>query len=131
GGLWSFELGHRYLDAQREAVRRGVVIRRIFVLEQGTLADDARIRKMRDQQGSAGITVRILEASAMPPAGGLLLPELAIFDDEVCYELATGPRLGAAETPYFVKTLLVTRLRAVQTQIQRFDDYWKLSQPYE
>src|SRR5262249_48812584 len=52
------------------------------------------------------ITVRILDASAMPPAGVLLLPELAIFDDEVCYELATGPRLGAAETPYFVKTLL-------------------------
>jgi hypothetical protein len=113
GGLWSSELGHRYLDAQREAVRRGVVIRRIFVLERGLLADDARVRKICDQQRSAGITVRILDASAMTLARVLLLPDLAIFDNEICYELTTGPRLGAAETPFFIKTLLVVRLQAV------------------
>jgi hypothetical protein len=87
-------------------VRRGVVIRRIFVLEQGTLADDARVRKMRDQQRSAGITVRLLDASAMTPARVLLLPDLAIFDDEICYELTTVPHLGAAETPVFPQNLV-------------------------
>jgi hypothetical protein len=131
GGLWSSELGHRYLDAQREAVRRGVVIRRIFVLERSTLAGDPGVRKMCDQQCSAGITVRILDASALTPARTLLMPDLAIFDDEVCYELTIGPRLGAADTPYFVKTLLLVRPQAVQNRIQRFDDCWKLSQPYE
>jgi hypothetical protein len=121
GGLWSSELGHRYLDAQREAMRRGVVIRRILVLEKGTLTDDVQVRKMCDQQCRAGIAVRLLDASAMTPAGVLLLSDVAIFDDEVCYELTIGPRLGATETPYFVKTLLVTRPRAVQTRIQRLE----------
>jgi hypothetical protein len=86
---------------------------------------------MCDQQRSAGITVRIFDASALTPARTLLLPDIAIFDDEVCYELTSGPRLGTADIPYFVKTLLLVRPQAVQNRIQRFDDYWKLSQRYE
>jgi hypothetical protein len=52
----------------------------------------------------------------MTPAHVLLMPDLAIFDDEICYELTTVPRLGAAETPYFLKTLLVVRLQTVQNR---------------
>ena len=34
GGLWTSDLGRRYLELQREAVTRDVRIRRIFVVEQ-------------------------------------------------------------------------------------------------
>ena len=33
GGLWTSDLGQRYLELQREAITRKVRIRRIFVVE--------------------------------------------------------------------------------------------------
>jgi len=126
-GLWESELGYRYLDAQREAVRRGVTIRRIFLLEHGELAEDANFRRLYHQQRGAGIQVRILDAAVLTPARMLLLPDVAIFDEEVCYEMTSGPRLGAAHTPYFVKTLLSVRPQTVLNRVQRFDDFWESS----
>ena len=40
GGLWTSDLGTRYLELQREAIDRKVRIRRIFVFENEDLARD-------------------------------------------------------------------------------------------
>lgn len=130
-GFWDSELGHRYLDAQREAVRRGVAVRRIFVLEDRGIAHDPDFRKLCDQQRSAGVSIRILDAFTLTPTRALLLPDMVIFDDEISYELTTGPRLVAASTPYFLKTMLHVRPDAVRNRVQQFNDYWELSEPYE
>jgi hypothetical protein len=64
GGLWSSELGHRYLDAQREAVRRGVVIRRIFVLERGWRPRRPQDVRSATQRRHHGPDLRRLRADA-------------------------------------------------------------------
>jgi hypothetical protein len=80
---------------------------------------------------SAGILVRVLDAATVTPERTPLLPDLAIFDEAVSYELTVGPRLGAANTPYYVKTLLQVRTAAVQGHIQRFNDYWEIARPLD
>jgi hypothetical protein len=127
GGLWDSELGYRYLDAQREAVRRGVTIQRIFVLEHGELALDATFRRMYERQRAAGIAVRVLDAASQTSGQMLLLPDMAIFDDEVSYEMTSGPRLAIGQPPY-LKTLLLLRPQAVQSRVQRFNDFWEAAQ---
>lgn len=41
GGLWTSDLGCRYIELQREAISRGVVIRRVFIIDRPEQATDA------------------------------------------------------------------------------------------
>jgi hypothetical protein len=63
-GLWLSDLGYRYLEAQREAIRRGVAIRRIFVLDRPALIDDPALRRIVDMHRSFGIQVRALGSTS-------------------------------------------------------------------
>ncbi len=59
GGLWSSDLGHLYLEAQRDAIKRGVSIRRIFIMDRPDLQDDTDFKEILAQHAAIGVQVRI------------------------------------------------------------------------
>ncbi len=77
-GFWDSELSHRYLEWQRDAIRRGVVVRRLFVLEHADLVQNDGFRRICDQQTGIGITIRVLDASRLSPSRLMRLPDLVI-----------------------------------------------------
>lgn len=128
-GFWDSELSHRYLEWQRDAIRRGVTVRRLFLLENADLMRNPEFRRICDQQRGMGIVIRVLDASALSPSRRLLLPDLVLFDEEVSYELTAGPRVGTM-APYFVRTRLVVQPQTVRDRIRLFTDFWELSVDY-
>jgi hypothetical protein len=129
-GFWETELSHRYLERQRAAIRRGVKVRRIFVLETEQLVQHFALRQICDQQTAMGMEVRLLDASKLTASQRLMLPDLVVFDEEVSYELISGPRIGAGAALYYIKTSLVVQPRVVRERIQLFADLWELSVAY-
>jgi hypothetical protein len=61
GGLWTSDLGIRYLDDQRKAIARKVRIRRIFVVEHEDMAHDESFLRITQMQRNAGVQVRMLD----------------------------------------------------------------------
>jgi hypothetical protein len=128
-GFWNSEIGVRYLEWQRQAVERGVRVRRIFVLDAAAAATDPAIRHVLREQVNAGIDARVLDASTLPAARRLLIPDIVVFDQELSYELTPGSKIGADAVPYFVATRLVTEAEAVAKRVRGFDELWALSGP--
>jgi hypothetical protein len=126
-GLWDSELGLRYLELQREAIRRGVRARRIFMVEGSAATEHAGLRQICQQQTQAGIQVRVLDASTISMSRRMLMPDVVVFDDEVSYGLTAGLRVDSNTAPYFVRTHLNVTPRLVQEQVQRFQDFWELA----
>ena len=122
--LWTSDLGMRYLEAQRQAVQRGVRIRRIFVLDRPELATAGDIIDLCKLQKSYGITVRILSPADIPSTRRTSLFDFTLFDDVVSYEMtAASPFEDGAETS-ILSTRLELRRQRVQERIQRFSDLW-------
>ena len=55
GGLWTSDLGLLYMEAQREAVKRGVQIRRIFVLDRPDISPAADFDDIVRQHIAIGV----------------------------------------------------------------------------
>jgi hypothetical protein len=123
-GFWNTEIGVRYLELQREAIRRGVRIQRLFVVANDRLAGHPDLITLLDQQREAGVTVRVLQATELPPSRRHHLPDLAIFDEEVSYELTGAPRLDPETPRYFINTRLSAEPDVVRAHLSLFTDYW-------
>ena len=85
-GFWFSDLGARYLDLQRAAVRRGVAVRRIFIIESPTLMTNPELRRILEMQRSTGVEVRLIDSSEAAQDGGL--SDFVIFDEQI----STTPR---------------------------------------
>jgi hypothetical protein len=91
-GFWTSDLGMRYLEAQWQAIQRGVRIRRVFVFDQPELATNDDIIEICKLQQSYGIAVRILNPSTIPSIRRIALFDFVIFDEVVSYEpIAASP----------------------------------------
>jgi hypothetical protein len=122
-GLWMTELGQRYLEAQVAALREGVAIRRVFVLEKAELANDLDFRTLiYDRQRDLGIQVRVADLS-VTGVGLTFLSDLILFDEVIAYESTTSTLSKSA--PMFVKTTLVLDAVRVQQRVARFDNLWE------
>ena len=66
GGLWTSDLGIRYLELQREAIARKVRIRRIFVVEDEEMVHDENFRRITHMQRDVGVEVRMLDHQLIP-----------------------------------------------------------------
>lgn len=64
-GFWKSELGRAYLAAQREAVTRGVTVRRVFILNHEKILRNSDFQKICEEQRAAGIIVH----SVVVPGG--------------------------------------------------------------
>ena len=126
-GFWDSELGLRYLEHQRDAVRRGVRVRRIFIVDGTANSQHSGLLQICQQQEQAGIQVRTLDASSVSASRRMLMPDLVIFDEQVSYELTAGLRLDSNKAPYFIRTHLAIKPQLVQEQVQRFNDLWDIA----
>jgi hypothetical protein len=126
GGLWTSDLGQRYLQAQSDAIRRGVYVRRVFILDRGELAPDADLRAVVEMQMSVGVDVRLLSPKDVALGRRTSLIDFVIFDQALSYEATPAtPASLATYRPVVVNTRLIMDAPRVRDRIQRFEDLWE------
>lgn len=123
-GLWTSDLGQRYLEAQREAVERGVVIRRVFVLDRPELVDDAGLRALAALYLSIGVEIRAIDGLALARIRRSSLFDFVIYDDALSYELTPAARIADDARQAILTTRLVLRPERVADRQHRFQEIW-------
>jgi hypothetical protein len=121
GGLWDSDLGQRYLALQRDAMRRDVVIRRVFVIDQPGQANQDNLLRVCRQQRDLGIHVKIIDQSAMPDAIKSVMLDFIVFDNAISYEVLPASR---NMKPTTFKTHLVLQPERVKERTRQFETFW-------
>ncbi|GIH07283.1 hypothetical protein Rhe02_53500 [Rhizocola hellebori] len=134
GGLWMSDLGQRYLQAQLDAVRRKVRIRRIFVTDRSAATDS---REFLEKTGfyaiykmhmNIGIDVRVLDASDAPGTRAHTMFDFIVFDGSISYE-STPAAVNTSKTqPIIINTRLIQDEERVNERVQRFEELWSAAQ---
>jgi hypothetical protein len=130
-GLWNSDLGQRYLEAQRDAVDRDVVIRRLFIMDSPGLSSAPEVLRACLAQKEIGVKVRILDPSAIPAKRRSQLLDFIIFDNVVSYELTSAPRIGRDASTLIANTRLVLTPHRVAERGQGFKDLWASAQEFD
>jgi len=128
GGLWTSDFGLRYLELQREAVRRGVAVRRVFIVDRPEQTHDADLLRICRQQKDLGIQVRVLNRSDIPDA---LLFDFVVFDDAIGYEVTPASRVEVSMKPMIVNTHLIRQPERLEERTRRFEDLWASARELE
>ncbi|GAB3816443.1 hypothetical protein [Micromonospora zhanjiangensis] len=120
GGLWRTDLGQRYLDLQREAIKRKVTVQRLFIIDREGVRPEEVADVLR-QQLEIGVQVKILDAtvaSTFHPR----LRDFVVFDGVLSYQTAAST-VGRLD-PMVVNTSVVTHRERVIRRIGEFNDLW-------
>ncbi|MCU7728694.1 hypothetical protein ODJ79_33710 [Actinoplanes sp. KI2] len=123
--LWQSEIGQRYLDAQRRAARDGKRVRRIFVLDTPSMADDPVLRRAYEEQREMMIEVRLLDRRAVPTPLQVQVRDLILFDNILAYE--TTPTTTDPSQAQVAETRLVLTDSRVKECSQLFRELWEVS----
>jgi hypothetical protein len=129
GGLWTSDLGHRYLEAQQDAVARGVVIRRIFILDREDLRGHPELTEVINDHIAIGVDVRTLDPSAISRIRQALLLDFIVFDNVLVYQSSTV-HATSNQRPRIVSTRLVTNPDRVVKEGDRYKELWEVASPY-
>jgi hypothetical protein len=121
-GFWRSDLGRRYLGLQRDAVQRGVRVRRVFVVERPELVDDADFRFMCRSATEQGIEVRILHP--IPEELSHNLYDFILFDNVLSYEVTPAAQLDVETNPLILNTRLVLREDKIRDRMERYTQLW-------
>ncbi|UQU64038.1 hypothetical protein COUCH_34535 [Couchioplanes caeruleus] len=126
-GLWSSEMGQRYMEAQQGAVVRNVSIRRIFVHEANPEDPGAGdIESACAEQRSAGIDVRVLKS--VPPQLQADMAGFIVFDGVISYQLTPAAATKETDRPVVLETQIVLREHQVHKRAQLFEKLWKAAE---
>jgi hypothetical protein len=126
GGLWASELGHVYLAAQRDAIRRGVRIRRIFIIDRPSLLNDPNLMNILRQHTGIGVHVRLLR----PHEDDGPWRDFVLVDNMLCYQSTPASRLSETSRPFIVTTTLVAEPQRVAERVMRFTELWESAEPF-
>lgn len=130
GGLWTSDLGFRYVELQREAIHRHVSIRRIFVIENKDLATDETFMKITQMQRDVGIDVRMLDQQLIPDWLQSMIFDFILFDGAVSYETTAATTFTAGGSrPAIVRTLLAPMPDRVRDLQRQFEQLWESADP--
>lgn len=130
GGLWTSDLGTRYLELQREAIDRQVSIRRIFVFDNEDLARDETFLKITKRQRDVGVDVRMLDHQLIPEWLQSMIFDFIVFDGAVSYEMTPATTFNAGGTrPAIVRTLLAPMPARVRDLESQFEQLWAAADP--
>jgi len=130
GGLWTSDLGARYLELQREAIARNVLIRRIFVFENDDLARDEAFLKITQMQRDVGVEVRMLDHQLIPDWMQAMIFDFIVFDGAVSFETMPATTFTAGQTrPAIVRTLLAPMSARVHDLEDQFEQLWEAANP--
>ncbi|MGH3427418.1 MAG: hypothetical protein ACRDQZ_07585, partial [Mycobacteriales bacterium] len=105
-GLWTSYFGQYYLDVQRESMLRGVVIRRVFILDGSDPAGESKVLHTCRQQRDLGILARVLDRSTIPSDVKHFLFDFIVFDGVISYETIPAVRVEDGMKQTIVKTNL-------------------------
>jgi hypothetical protein len=129
GGLWLNDLGARYLDIQRAARRRGVLIRRIFVFDAPDFEHDPSFVRVRRLQREAGVEIRGLNETRVPEHLKDHIVDFIVFDELLGYETTRASRITTAVQPAIVTTRIVLERHRVERSAERFEELWAAARP--
>jgi hypothetical protein len=130
GGLWTSDLGSRYLNLQRDAMARQVAIRRIFVFESDDLARDETFLDITQMQRDVGIDVRMLDQQLIPEWLRSMIFDFIIFDRAVSYEMTPATAFSSGGTrPAIVRTVLVPKQDRIDDLVGKFEQLWDAADP--
>jgi hypothetical protein len=130
GGLWTSDLGIRYLDFQREAIARKVRIRRVFVFENAEIASDETLRRVTQDQQDVGVEVRMLDHENIPKWMRSIIFDFIVFDGILSYETTPATQLAVGQTrPGILRTLLTPVPTRVHELEERFELLWDAADP--
>ena len=128
GGLWMTDLGQRYLQTQQEAVHRGVKIRRIFVTDRASAAEDRDFQYVCGVHSRMGIEIRVLDAADAPGTRANTMFDFIVFDDSLSYESTPASVPGRSRQPIIINTRLVQDRERVEDRVRRFQELWTAAQ---
>ncbi|HET6213567.1 MAG TPA: hypothetical protein VFE14_11955 [Micromonosporaceae bacterium] len=123
GGLWRRDLGLRYLEAQRQAIKRGVKIQRIFIIDRRELSASNDLNQVLRQHIHIGVEVRRLDATAVRGVDPRLR-DFIIFDGVLSYQSTSAAMISDRGDPIIVNTALVTDAQRVSEREREFADLW-------
>jgi hypothetical protein len=130
GGLWTSDLGTRYLELQRQAIARHVSIRRIFVFENKDLSRDETFLKITQMQHDVGVEVRMLDHQLIPEWMRPMIFDFIVFDGAVSYETTPATTFTAGQTkPAILRTLLATMPARISHLEGQFEQLWEAANP--
>jgi hypothetical protein len=130
GGLWTSDLGIRYVELQREAIVRKVRIRRIFVFDTAEMGRDETFAKITQRQQDVGVEVRKLGREFVPGWLESLIFDFIVFDGIVGYETTPASQFISGETrPGKLRTLLAPERSRVRELQERFELLWEHADP--
>lgn len=121
-GFWLNDLGGRYLELQRMALRRGVTIRRVFIYEAADVINSEELKRILSMQQNAGIEVKLLGGGPIPPDGSIA--DFVLFDEQLSYDTTPVTRGETSVAPWLLTTRLVLEDDLVQHRIDRFQELW-------
>jgi hypothetical protein len=130
GGLWTSDLGIRYLELQHEAIARKVRIRRVFVFENAEMAHDEAFQQITQKQRDAGVEVRMLDHVFIPAWMQSIIFDFIVFDGSVSYETTPATAFAVGETrPGKLRTLLAPVPARVRELEEQFEQLWDAADP--
>jgi hypothetical protein len=119
-GFWLTDLGVRYLDLQRAALRRGVQIKRVFIVENPDVMRTDLVQRILSTQRTMGVEIRLLGVGPVPPDESIA--DFVLFDEEISHETAPVTRRGESGA---LITRLVLDPTFVQNRVLRFQELWE------
>lgn len=129
GGFWTTDLGRRYLETQQQAMVRGVIVRRLFVLDRPELIRDSVLLDICSLQISLGIDVRVLDPASVSPTKKSSIFDFVVFDGAVSYEVTPASIVEAGNRPAILKTELTLFSPRVKERADKFNDLWQVATP--
>jgi hypothetical protein len=130
GGLWTSDLGIRYLDFQRTAIAREVSIRRIFVFENADMALDETFLRITQMQRDIGVEVRMLDDTIIPDGMQSMIFDFIVFDGTISYETTPATAAAVGQTrPGILRTRLMPIPDRVRELEDRFKQLWEAADP--
>ena len=128
GGFWDSDLGRRYLRLQHAAARKGVRVRRVFVIERPEFATDPDVLRTCREQAELGLEIRMLLSSTGMPKP-MTSYDFILFDDQVSYEVTPGTSREDGDIPMILQTQLVLARKSVAERRATYTHLWESAIP--
>jgi hypothetical protein len=125
GGLWSSDLGQRYMEVQREAIERKVRVRRLFIMDRSDLVNDIGFVSVYQRQQEMGIEVKVLDSDDADKLRRSAVFDFVVFDNVLSYETTPASLMDRGSRPAILNTRLELRQSRVNDRAQRFRDLWE------
>jgi hypothetical protein len=130
GDFWASDLGLRYLDLQRKAIERGVTVRRLFLLTEDAI-DEQALEKLLAPHRQIGVVTNVVRPEHVHFLHQNDLEQFILFDGKISYEFHTAQTLRKDATPLIASVALVVEPRLVRKRQERFEDLWSAARVKE